>query len=142
MGREFSFSNVNLCESNILQIFELNFCNSERTLFTYLHRKIILILFWNIPIRLEEVDKQPSLTSIFYSASVKQNEQLWSVHPRWRFRKTSIVSVSMSSDPIGGKTIRFFFHFNNQTLLHCWFYWNMRRPNEVLFLKEFAGNLS
>ena len=27
---EFSFNNINLCESNVVQIFELIFCDTER----------------------------------------------------------------------------------------------------------------
>ena len=30
LGREFSFNDVNLCESNVVQTFELIFCDSER----------------------------------------------------------------------------------------------------------------
>ena len=29
-GREFSFNNINLCEINAVQIYELIFCDSER----------------------------------------------------------------------------------------------------------------
>ena len=29
-GREFSFNNINLCESNVAQIIELIFCDSDR----------------------------------------------------------------------------------------------------------------
>ena len=48
-GREVSFNNINLCEGNALQIYELIFCDSEK-LVTHLLRKKILILFSNLPI--------------------------------------------------------------------------------------------
>ena len=50
----------------------------------------------------------------------------WSVSPRWLFPKSSKVYISMSSDHRDGSAIWFFFHLNNQTLLHYWLYWNMR----------------
>ena len=43
-----------------------------------------------------------------------------------QYLQTFVVSISMSSDHSDGRTIRFFFHLNNQTLLYRWFYWNMR----------------
>ena len=36
--------NVNLCKSNVMQIFQLIFCDSERKLLAYLLRKTTLIL--------------------------------------------------------------------------------------------------
>ena len=38
-AKKFSFNNVNLCGSNVVKMFELNFCYGERKLFTYLHRR-------------------------------------------------------------------------------------------------------
>ena len=45
-------TNVNLYLSDIMQIFELIFCNDERDLLTYSLRKIILILYFKIPLKL------------------------------------------------------------------------------------------
>ena len=35
-----------LCENNVMQIFQLIFCDSERWLLTFLLRKLVLILFF------------------------------------------------------------------------------------------------
>ena len=53
---------------------------------------------------------------------MKMNNFFWSVPPRCLFSKTSLASISMSSDHRDRSTISFFFHLNNQTSLHCWLY--------------------
>ena len=49
-GKEFSLNNVNLHESNVVQVFEFSFSGSERLLLTRLLIRVILILLWNLPI--------------------------------------------------------------------------------------------
>ena len=51
--------------------------------------------------------------------------------PRRLFSKTSIVSISLSSDQKDGSTMKFFFQLSIQTLLHRLLYWKMRWTYEV-----------
>ena len=82
MNREFLFNNVNLCESNVVQIFELIFCNREKELLIYLFRNNVMFfksshkLFIGLLVRrLEEVYQQPSINISFLPAPqlVKMN---------------------------------------------------------------------
>ena len=111
-GREFSFNNVNLCKSNVVQIFQFSFCDCKRYLLTYLLRKMILILFWILPI-----------------------SYLWVVRRQARkFDQQPSVKICFSSVPDLIKTNNYFgqhlqgdcfekpfpFHLNNQTSLYRW----------------------
>ena len=93
--------------------------------------RILYLIYRRSGSRLEEVDQQ---LSVFLPVP----QLVWSVHPRWLFWKTSIISISISSDHRDGGTIRFFSHLKNQTSLYRWPYWNMIWTNEVLFWRYLA----
>ena len=88
--------------------------------------------------------EQLSSSNIIVLPVPGQNEWLfWSVHSSWLFLKTSIISISMSSDNRDWSTIRFFFHLNNQTSVHCWVCWNMGWwADKILFFKVLNNGLS
>ena len=103
MSREFSFNNVNLYGSNVLKVFELIFWDGEKSLLTYLLRNNINTIFQISQLVIK------SISSLLLTAVFLPEPQLVKMN-------------NMSSDHRGGKTLRFFFDFNNQISLNCWLF--------------------